>query len=195
MRLFTAQRDEGSADEIWLLEHPPVFTLGLGADPGHVFNPGVIPVVSTERGGQASYHGPGQLVAYVLVDLARRGLLVREFVRHLEEACIACLAACGIEAERRHRAPGVYVRSGPQAGAKIAALGLKIRRGCSYHGLALNVAMDLQPYQRIHPCGVAKLPVTDMYSCLGWAPAIEDLAPRLGHRIAAQLDRCLAQAQ
>jgi len=187
MRAFTAERSHRTKDEIWLLEHNAVFTLGMGADSRHVLDPGQIPVIPTERGGQASYHGPGQVVAYVLVDLVRRKLLVRDLVRVLEEACIACLSAYSIDAERRDRAPGVYVRTGLQAGSKIAALGLKVRRGCSYHGLALNVAMDLEPYQRIHPCGVPQLAVTDMRNCLGAGPAIEEVGKSLGVRIADRL--------
>jgi lipoyl(octanoyl) transferase len=187
MRAFSAERAYCTQDEIWLLEHNAVFTLGMGADSSNVLDPGLIPVISTERGGQVSYHGPGQVVAYVLVDLVRRKLLVRDLVRILEESCIACLSAYSIDAERRDRAPGVYVRTGLQAGSKIAALGLKVRRGCSYHGLALNVAMDLEPYQRIHPCGVPKLAVTDMRNCLGVGPAVEDVGRTLGERIADRL--------
>ena len=187
MRKFTALRDARTRDEIWLLEHPPVFTLGLAADPRHVLDPGPIPVRTSERGGQVSYHGPGQLVAYVLVDLRRQGMLVRDLVRRLEDACIDCLAAYGVDAVRRDGAPGVYLRSGSLAGSKIAALGLKIRGGCSYHGLALNVAMDLEPFRRIHPCGIPELPVTDMRNCLGFDPGLEEVGMRLGKHIAEGL--------
>jgi lipoyl(octanoyl) transferase len=154
---FTDERSPATEDELWLLEHPPVFTLGLNADPAHVIAAGDIPVIQADRGGQVTYHGPGQLMAYVLLDLARRGLGVRALVSALERAVIATLAGYGIEASTRPKAPGVYV-----SGAKIASLGLRIRRNCSYHGLALNVNMDLEPFGRINPCGFPDLAMTQV---------------------------------
>jgi lipoyl(octanoyl) transferase len=155
MRRFTDQRGTATRDEIWLLEHPPVYTLGLNAKRTHVLDPGVIPVVATDRGGQVTYHGPGQLIVYVLIDLERRNIGIRQLVSLLEESVIRMLADYGVEAQRRPGAPGVYVE-----GRKIAALGLRVRRGCTYHGLALNVAMDLDPYRGINPCGYPGLVVT-----------------------------------
>jgi lipoyl(octanoyl) transferase len=157
MQRYTDARDAAAADEVWSLEHPPVFTLGMNGRPEHLLAPGDIPVVQIDRGGQVTYHGPGQLVVYPLVDLRRRGLGVRDLVTALEEALIALLAGYGITALARRDAPGVYVD-----GAKVASLGLRIRRGCSYHGLALNVAMDLEPFSRINPCGYAGLAVVDL---------------------------------
>ena len=158
MQAFTQDRDTGTPDEIWFLEHPPVFTLGLNGKPEHVLAAGDIPVVNIDRGGQVTYHGPGQLVVYPLVDLKRRGLGIRALVEALESAVIDTLAGFGIEAKSRRDAPGVYT----PAGAKIAALGLRVRRGCTYHGLAFNVGMDLEPFQRINPCGYAGMQVTDV---------------------------------
>jgi lipoyl(octanoyl) transferase len=156
MQRFTSERAEDAADEIWLLEHPPVYTLGVAGRTEHL--PRVangIPVVRTDRGGQITYHGPGQVVVYTLLDLRRRGLNVRPLVRLLEQSVIDVLAAYGITAAGRSEAPGVYV-----GGAKIAALGLRIRNGCCYHGLALNVDMDLSPFHAIDPCGYSGLAVT-----------------------------------
>ena len=157
MRRVTDQRDDASRDELWLLEHPRVFTLGQAGRTEHLLDPGEIPVVDSDRGGQVTYHGPGQLVAYVLMDLRRRQLGVRNLVDGLEQCVIDMLAAEGVAGERRMRAPGVYV-----SGRKVCALGLRIRNGCSYHGLALNVNMDLQPFQRIDPCGYPGLEVTQL---------------------------------
>ena len=157
MQRYTDARDPAAADEIWALEHPPVFTQGMNGSPEHVLAAGDIPVVGIDRGGQVTYHGPGQLVVYPLIDLKRRGLGVRDLVTALEAALISFLAAHGISAAARRDAPGVYVD-----GAKLASLGLRIRRGCSYHGLALNVAMDLEPFGRINPCGFAGLAVVDL---------------------------------
>jgi lipoyl(octanoyl) transferase len=157
MTRFTAARDAATPDEIWLLEHGPVFTLGLNADPAHVLDAGPIPVIKVDRGGQVTYHGPGQVVAYVLLDLQRRRLGVRALVTALENAVIATLAGYGIAAAADPKAPGVYVD-----GAKVASLGLRVRRGCSYHGLALNVDMDLAPFARINPCGHPGIRVTDV---------------------------------
>lgn len=155
MSAFTAARHADWADEIWVLQHEPVYTLGLGGKLEHVLDPGAIPVVRTDRGGQVTYHGPGQLIIYTLLDLKRRNLTVRTLVSCLEQAVIDCVARTGIEALRVAGAPGVYV-----AGRKLAALGLRVRRGRSYHGLAVNVDGDLAPFTGINPCGYAGLPVT-----------------------------------
>ena len=155
MRGFTDLRGPDTPDELWLLEHPPVFTLGQAGREEHVLDPGRIPVVKVDRGGQVTYHGPGQLVVYVLLDLRRAGLGVKRLVSLLEQVVIDLLATLDVAAERRADAPGVYV-----AGAKIASLGLRIRNGCSYHGLALNVNLDPEPFGRINPCGYPGLAVT-----------------------------------
>ena len=155
MQDFTNQRTADTADELWLVQHPPVFTQGQAGKAEHLLLPGDIPVVQVDRGGQVTYHGPGQLVAYPLVDVRRLGLGVRELVSRIEQSLIDLLASYGVSAEARADAPGVYVN-----GAKIASLGLRIRRGCSFHGLALNVDMDLQPFQRINQCGYAGLAMT-----------------------------------
>jgi len=157
MRAFTDARTAATGDELWLMQHPPVFTLGQAGRPEHVLDPGAIPVVQSDRGGQVTYHGPGQLVAYLLLDLRRAGLGVKGLVHLLEQAVIDLLAEAGIPAQARSDAPGVYV-----AGAKIASLGLRVRKGCSYHGLALNVDMDLGPFARINPCGYPGLAVTQL---------------------------------
>jgi len=157
MQRFTEVRTADTPDEIWLLEHDPVFTLGLNARREHLLAPGDIPVVQIDRGGQVTYHGPGQLVVYPLIDVRRRNLGVRGLVGALEAAVIDCAAACGIRAECHPGAPGVYV-----SGRKLASVGLRIRRSGSYHGLALNVAMDLEPFRRINPCGYAGLEMTDL---------------------------------
>lgn len=157
MRDFTDARGKQMADELWLVEHDPVFTQGLAGKPEHLLNPGSIPVVKTDRGGQITYHGPGQVVAYPLLDLERIGVGVRCLVDRLEQAVIDVLADSGIDAGRREGAPGVFVDS-----AKIASIGLKVRRGCTYHGLAFNVDMDLTPFSRINPCGFAGLAMTQV---------------------------------
>lgn len=157
MREFTETRTAATADEIWWLEHDPVFTQGMKGLAEHLLAPGDIPVVQTDRGGQVTYHGPGQLVVYTLLDLKRLRLGPRGLVTRLENAVVACLADHGIEARSRRDAPGVYVGE-----AKIASLGLRVRRGCSYHGIALNVAMDTEPFLRINPCGYAGLRMTQM---------------------------------
>ncbi len=157
MQTFTTRRDAETTDELWVVEHPPVFTLGLNGKREHVLDPGDIPVVQSDRGGQVTYHGPGQVVIYLLIDLKRRKLGARDLVDTIETATIAFLAEQGIAACARPEAPGVYVE-----GRKIAALGLRIRRGCSYHGLAFNVDMDLSPFTRIDPCGYAGLEVTQL---------------------------------
>jgi lipoyl(octanoyl) transferase len=157
MQEFTSSRDASTRDEIWFLEHPPVFTLGMNGKPEHVLAAGDIPVVNIDRGGQVTYHGPGQLVVYPLLDLKRYKLGVRDLVMALENAVISAVASWNIHAEARRDAPGVYVD-----GKKLASIGLRIRRGCSYHGLAFNIAMDLSPFGRINPCGYQGLEVTDL---------------------------------
>lgn len=157
MQAFTDARDAETGDEIWFVEHPAVFTLGLNADSAHVLAPGDIPVVQIDRGGQVTYHGPGQLVCYVLLDIKRRKLGIRALVQMLESAVIDCVARYGVDAYPRRDAPGVYVE-----GRKLAAVGLRVRRGCSYHGMAINVAMDLEPFSRINPCGFDDLQVTQL---------------------------------
>jgi lipoyl(octanoyl) transferase len=157
MQRITDTRDEATPDEIWLLEHPPVFTLGLNADAGHVLAAGSIPVVKIDRGGQVTYHGPGQLVVYPLIDIRRARLGVRDLVTAMERAIIDYCATLGITAKCKAGAPGVYVD-----GKKIASVGIRIRRGASYHGLAFNVNMDLEPFQRINPCGYAGLEMTQL---------------------------------
>jgi len=157
MQEFTEERGPDTPDELWLLEHEPVYTLGINADPTHVLAPGDIPVVRIDRGGQVTYHGPGQLVVYPLIDLRRARRGVRDLVTALERAVIALAAAYHIEAWCRERAPGVYVD-----GAKLASVGLRVRRGGSYHGLALNVHMDLEPFRRINPCGYPGLAMTQL---------------------------------
>lgn len=177
MQRFTDQRGPTTPDEIWLLEHPPVFTLGMAADRAHVLAAGDIPVVQTDRGGQVTYHGPGQLVLYPLVDIRRLGISVRALVQILEQSVIELLRPQGILAQGRRDAPGVYVE-----GRKLASVGMRIRRGASYHGLALNVDMDLSPFQRINPCGMAGLQVTQL-ATLGVPGTVrqvgEELAPLL----------------
>jgi lipoyl(octanoyl) transferase len=157
MKAFTEERDADSADELWFVEHPPVFTLGLNADRAHVLAPADIPVVQIDRGGQVTYHGPGQLVCYALLDIKRRQLGIRSLVQTLESAVIDSVAVYGIQSYPRRDAPGVYV-----AGKKLAAVGLRVRRGCSYHGIAVNVNMDLEPFTRINPCGFDDLEVTQI---------------------------------
>lgn len=158
MRAFTLARNAQTPDEIWLTEHPPVYTLGLAGKPEHILNPGAIPVVQSDRGGQVTYHGPGQVIAYLLIDLERRDLKVRELVQLIEAALIVTLRGFGVAGVRRAGMPGVYVESG----AKIAALGLKVKNGCTYHGASLNVDMDLAPFRGINPCGYESLAVTQL---------------------------------
>ena len=157
MQQFTAARTGETADELWFLEHPPVFTLGMAGRREHLLAPGDIPVVTSDRGGQVTYHGPGQLVVYTLIDLRRARLGVRDLVTALEQSVIQYAATLGVTASARREAPGVYV-----AGRKLASVGIRIRRGCSYHGLALNVNMDLEPFQRINPCGYAGLAMVQL---------------------------------
>ena len=203
MQDFTAARDEDSPDELWLCEHPPVFTLGLAGQPQHVLAPGDIPVVATNRGGQVTYHGPGQVVAYPLLDLKRAGYFVKEYVYRLEEAVIRTLAHYGVTGHRVAGAPGIYVRlddpfshqalTGPAPAddpfrglGKIAALGIKVSRHCTYHGVALNVAMDLEPFSRINPCGYAGLATVDL-STIGVSTPWQEAAHLLGQKLDALL--------
>ena len=185
MQTFTAERTAATDDELWLCQHPPVFTLGQAGRPEHLLQDIGIPVIKIDRGGQITYHGPGQLVVYLLLDLTRRGLKVRALVRLIEQAVIELLRDYGISGERRDDAPGVYVE-----GAKIAALGLRIRNGRSYHGLSLNIDMDLTPFAAINPCGYAGLAVTQLRTHI--APSatpitLADVSPRLLHHLQEQL--------
>jgi lipoyl(octanoyl) transferase len=182
MRAFTDARDEHTADEIWLVEHPPVFTQGQAGKPEHVLNPHGIPVVQSDRGGQITYHGPGQLVAYVLIDLRRRNLSVRDFVAMLEQAVIDVLAEYHIQAHGDRSAPGVYVE-----GAKICSIGLRVRRGCSYHGIAFNVDMDLTPFSYINPCGLVGMKMTQTKD-LGLPLTLASAGEKFIYHLAAKLD-------
>lgn len=219
MQDFTATRTADTADELWLCEHPPVFTQGLAGKAGHLLQPGDIPVVQTNRGGQVTYHGPGQVVAYPLLDLQRAGYFVKEYVYRLEEAVIRTLLHFGVTGHRVGGAPGIYVRlDDPSSHAllpqrpqkigvrtqlphgdnwnltpinfeglgKIAALGIKVSRHCAYHGVALNVAMDLEPYQRINPCGYAGLRTVDL-STIGVSVSWQDAADVLGRKLLTYL--------
>lgn len=189
MRSFTDARDAATPDEIWIVEHLPVYTLGLAADPLHVLDAHGIPLVQTDRGGEVTYHGPGQALIYLLFDLRRRKtrMLARELVRGIEQAAIDTLAAYNLSGERKTGAPGIYLSDGPQRGAKIAALGLKIRgNGYTYHGVSLNVAMDLEPFAWINPCGYAGLAITDMRS-LGVTAGLHEVQQRLTRNLLACL--------
>ncbi len=202
MRAFTAGRSADTEDELWLVEHDPVFTQGLAGRAQHVLAAGAIPVLRTDRGGQVTYHGPGQVVAYPLVDLRRLGIYVKEYVFRIEQAVLDTLAQYGITGHRVRSAPGIYVRLADPAGhavlapsagdpfqglGKIAALGIKVSRQCAYHGVALNVAMDLEPFSRIDPCGYAGLKTVDLRCCgvaAGWHDAAVRLAQNLQRRLA-----------
>lgn len=197
MKAFTQSRDAHTPDEIWLVEHDPVYTLGQAGKPEHVLSPGAIPLIKSDRGGQVTYHGPGQVVAYCLVDLRRLGIFVKEYVELLEAVVIGVLADYGlVQACRKPGAPGVYVpwpaasvqpASGPDVElAKIAALGVKISRGCSYHGLALNVDMNLAPFLGINPCGYAGLRTVDMAAC-GVSTTVHDVGEALAARLVLAL--------
>lgn len=186
MQRFTDSRDPDTADEVWLLEHAPVFTQGQAGKAEHVLFPGDIPVVQVDRGGQVTYHGPGQLVAYLMLDVRRSGIGVRELVSRIERSLIDLLASYGVEAAAKADAPGVYVE-----GAKIASLGLRIRNGRSFHGLALNVDMDLQPFQRINPCGYAGMSMTQLADHVAEPLQMSEVAARLR----AQLQQHLEYAQ
>ena len=180
MQRFTDARDENTADEIWLVEHDPVFTLGQAGKPEHVLAAGDIPVVHVDRGGQVTYHGPGQIVAYPLFDLKRMKVGVREYVCRIEQSMIDTMAEWNIHAERKDGAPGVYV-----AGAKVGALGIRVRRGCTFHGLAFNIAMDLEPWHRINPCGYQGLQVTTLAD-LGGPSGMDAVKPVLLANMAKQ---------
>lgn len=181
MQDFTAQRGPETPDELWLLEHPPVYTLGLAGKPEHLLRATAIPVVNIDRGGQITYHGPGQIVAYLLLDLKRRNIGVKELVRRMEQAVIDLLAEYHVVAERRDKAPGVYVGN-----AKIAALGLRIKNGCCYHGLCLNVDMDLTPFTAINPCGYEGLAVTQCHD-VGVTDKIEVIGEKLIEKLKQNL--------
>ena len=181
MQRFTDARTRSAPDEIWLCEHPPVFTLGVKTDRSHILDPGEIPVEQSDRGGQVTYHGPGQLMVYPLVSLRRAGLGPRSLVRALERSVIDCAADYGIRAAGRRKAPGVYA-----AGAKLAAIGLRIRRGCSYHGMALNVCADLSPFARINPCGHEGLEAVN-FAVLGGPSSLAEAASALQPRLLARL--------
>jgi lipoyl(octanoyl) transferase len=187
MRQFTANRRADSRDEIWLLQHPPVFTLGQAGRAEHLLEQRGIELIQTERGGQITYHGPGQVVAYVLLDLKRRNIKVREFVSLLERAMIATLRRYNVKGQTKPGAPGVYVEQNATL-KKIAALGLKIERGCSYHGVSLNVDMDLAPFGWINPCGYAGLQTTDL-AHLGQPARVDDVGEELADSIVAALNR------
>ncbi|MDD5329863.1 MAG: lipoyl(octanoyl) transferase LipB [Sulfuricella sp.] len=184
MQDFTTARGPDTPDELWLLEHPPVYTLGLAGKPEHLLRATSIPVVKIDRGGQITYHGPGQAIAYLLLDLKRRNLGVKELVRRMEQAAIDVLAEYGVNGERRDKAPGVYV-----GGAKIAALGLRIRNGCCYHGISFNVDMDLAPFAAINPCGYAGLAVTQAK-----AHGIDDGLETINNKLAQHLAELIATA-
>ena len=189
MRQFTASRTAATSDELWLMEHPAVFTQGLAGKAEHLLATGDIAVVKTERGGQVTFHGPGQVVAYLLLDLPRRQLSVRCLVQVIEDAAIELLDRYKVAATRKTGAPGVYVREPTgAAGAKIAALGIKVSRGCTYHGVALNVDMDLEPFSRINPCGYPGLAVTDLSRQLSLTAPNGTAAKRLTLDVAAIAD-------
>ena len=191
MRAFTDARTPESRDELWIVEHPPVFTLGLGADREHVLAPHDIPVIQTDRGGEVTFHGPGQVVIYLLMDLRRNKpggkLYARQFVEKIEQAVIDVLAAYNLAGERVAGAPGIYIAHGPRKGAKIAALGLKVRgNGCTYHGVSLNVAMDLAPFTWINPCGYSGLVTVDMRT-MGVEAPLHDVQRALAQALVDQL--------
>lgn len=188
MREYTDARDDRTPDELWLVEHPPVFTLGQSGKREHILAAGDIPVIQSDRGGQVTFHGPGQLVLYVLLDLRRAGIGVRQLVSALEASMIAVLADHDVEAVARPEAPGVYVvDAGGRPGAKIGSLGLRVRRGRSYHGLSLNCDMDLEPFQRINPCGLIGQEVTQLSDLLGRSVPPAAVAPRLCRALAGTL--------
>lgn len=181
MRAFTQSRDAATLDEIWLLEHPPVFTQGQNGKPEHLLNPGNIPVIPIDRGGQVTYHGPGQLVAYTLIDIQRKKLNIRQLVTLLENSMIDLLEHYKIPAQSKRDAPGVYINQ-----KKIGSVGLRIRRSCSYHGLALNVAMDLEPYSRINPCGFSGLEMTQLRE-QGIACSVKEIGVQLSELLLDKL--------
>ena len=182
MRRLTVERDERTPDEIWLLQHPRVFTQGQAGKAEHLLAPGDIPVIQVERGGQVTYHGPGQLVAYLMLDLRRLGLGVRELVTAMEQSLVDVLANYGVEAAPKADAPGVYVK-----GDKIASLGLRVSRGCSFHGLAFNVDMDMSPFMRINPCGYAGLKMVQLKDLIETPPHLDEVARRLEQALRRRL--------
>jgi lipoyl(octanoyl) transferase len=185
MQDFTQARTPDTPDELWLVEHAPVYTLGQASKPEHLLNPGNIPVIQTDRGGQVTYHGPGQVMVYILADLKRSGHYIKQMVNEIEESVILTLAGFGVEhACRKDGAPGVYVPMGNTL-AKIAALGIKVRNGCTYHGVALNVDMDLKPFEGINPCGYAGLQTVNMVD-MGARAQWDDVAQALATQIAGQ---------
>jgi lipoyl(octanoyl) transferase len=192
MQAFTKARDSSTPDEIWILEHPPVFTLGLAGDANNLHTPSIqIPMVQVDRGGEITYHGPGQIVVYLLLDLRRLGIFVKELVSRIEQALIDTLGDFGIKAERKPGAPGIYVSeqagiSEEWVGAKIAALGLKVSKSCSYHGFALNIATDLEAFGRIHPCGYEGLKTVDMQT-LGIKDNMDIIGQKLLEHLQEQL--------
>ena len=191
MRAFTDARTADTRDECWIVEHPPVFTLGLAANPSHVLDAHAIPIIQSDRGGEVTYHGPGQAIIYLMIDLRRNKaggrLFAREFVHLIEQAVIDVLAAYNLEGRRKPDAPGIYMANNPWQGAKIAALGLKIRgNGCTYHGVALNVAMDLTPFSWINPCVYEGLTTIDMKT-LGVDVTLQDAQSVLAHKLSALL--------
>ena len=188
MQAFTDTREADTPDELWLVEHDPVFTLGQAGKPEHVLMPGDIPVIHVDRGGQVTYHGPGQIVVYPLLDLKRLKVGVKEYVCRIEQALIDTLGDWNIGAERLPGAPGVYV-----AGAKVAALGIRVRRGCTFHGLSFNIAMDLSPFQRINPCGYEGLQVTSMVD-LGGPSGLDAVKPVLIEQLARQFGLAVESA-
>ncbi|MCG7927498.1 MAG: lipoyl(octanoyl) transferase LipB [Candidatus Thiodiazotropha taylori] len=177
MQAFTDKRTPSTPDQLWLLQHPAVFTLGQAGKPEHILKPGEIPIVNSDRGGQVTYHGPGQLIAYTMIDLRRARLGVRGLVTQLESAVIGLLARYAIQANASKDAPGVYID-----GAKVASLGLRVRKGCSYHGLSMNIDMDLEPFSRINPCGYPGLAVTQLTE-----HGVDSDLPSLGRELAQQL--------
>ncbi len=188
MQDFTDARDESTPDEIWFVEHPPVFTLGLNASKDHLLAPGDIPVVQIDRGGQVTFHGPGQLMVYPLIDIRRANIGVRCLVSALEQSVVDLAAEYDVAAIARQDAPGVYV-----AGEKLASVGLRIRRGCSFHGMALNVGIDLEPFSRINPCGYAGLEMTDLHRLdinLGLEEAADKLLPHFMRHLDLKADSC-----
>ena len=183
MQAFTESRHEATEDELWIVEHPPVFTQGMAGKPEHILHTGAIPVVQIDRGGQVTYHGPGQLVVYTLIDFKRRGISERDLVTRLENSIIATLADYGIAAAADPKRPGVYVGA-----AKIASLGLRIKHGAVYHGLALNIDMDLSPFAHINPCGYAGMAMTQMADHLKPCPPLAEVAAKLAAHLSTQLN-------
>lgn len=191
MRDFTEARDENTLDEVWLLQHPRVFTQGQAGKAEHVIAPGDIPVVQVDRGGQVTYHGPGQIVGYMLVDIRRRGLGIRWLVNGIENAIIDVLKQYDVKSFAKPDAPGVYLEGAQgkgRDGAKIAAIGMRVRRGCTFHGLSLNIDMDLEPYARINPCGFSGLAVAQLRDLVDGTPTLDTVETQLTQALCAQLD-------